>query len=270
VLPEGTFVSALPGKLIRGSSGEIVFVPASGASNVTSAPMMLLRCQKLAQIVSAWSGDVVGESSVGATISGQVFSYGSRAYLMPTVFALGLAMEESPTIAEPKSAERAKPKTPEPVRGDADPKALIEKLESRPRPRRAVDRVRTSSAEIAAVTPAASTMVTPSATSAKPTRVAASLIPEGTVLTARRGRLVRSGQDSELSFAADNGPEDHGQGPMALLACRVTERMEGAAAAYGDNIALKVSGRVTIYQGRNYLMPTMYQLVKAGDVVPQQ
>jgi len=232
--------------------------------------MTLLRCQKLAQVISAWSGDTNSGPQISATVSGQVFSYGGHAYLIPSAFALGGTSEPAVPASAPATAEPVKKKAPEPVQADADAKQLMERLESRPRPRRAVDRVRASSSETAVVTPAAPATADAPAPKAHVDRAPVSLVPEGTAMVARRGRLVRYGPDSELAFAADNGPDNAVHAPMVLLPCRVLEQMEWAAGAYGDNIAMKVSGRVMVFQGKNYLLPTMYQIMRAGDVVPQQ
>lgn len=96
------------------------------------------------------------------------------------------------------------------------------------------------------------------------------LIPDGTVVTARRGRLVRAGRGGELAFSVDSDPDSPGTPPMTLLPCRLLESIEASAAQHGENMAFLVSGRVTVFQGRNYLLPTMYKTLRTSDVVPHQ
>ena len=127
-----------------------------------------------------------------------------------------------------------------------------------------MDRVRAASAELSSSGPAATAPVS------KVDRTPLAVVPEGTQVLSRRGRLARVGTDSELAFLADNDPNSPSPGPMVLLPCRALEQLEAAAGAYGDNITLSVSGRVTVYQSRNYLLPAMYQVVRTGDVQPHQ
>jgi hypothetical protein len=46
--------------------------------------------------------------------------------------------------------------------------------------------------------------------------------------------------------------------------------MEALAATRGDDLVFRVSGRVTVYDGRNYLLPTFEQVTPPGDVIPMQ
>ncbi|MFM9958683.1 MAG: hypothetical protein ACKVZJ_11450 [Phycisphaerales bacterium] len=121
----------------------------------------------------------------------------------------------------------------------------------------------------------------------------ARLIREGTMLASRRGRLLR-GPMGELIFAPDNGTgmpraaRDPGTGgktnqnpqadaaqadpalaqsllPMRLLPCLNLQEMERLTQAHAVALEFKVSGQVFVYDGKNYLLPTMYLIEADRD-----
>ena len=51
-----------------------------------------------------------------------------------------------------------------------------------------------------------------------------------------------------------------------LLRCRMAQKLDELAASRGDDLVVQVSGRVFVYGGRNYLLPTLAQVVPKGDV----
>ena len=46
--------------------------------------------------------------------------------------------------------------------------------------------------------------------------------------------------------------------------------MEETAASRGDSLSFNVSGRVLVYEGRNYLLPAFFQVRQPGDIKPLQ
>ncbi|TVQ54894.1 MAG: hypothetical protein EA377_04575 [Phycisphaerales bacterium] len=85
------------------------------------------------------------------------------------------------------------------------------------------------------------------------------LVPEGTLVLYRRVRLARgAGGAWRVVFEADaSGQSDP---PMTLLPCLLLERLEARARRTGGREPLLISGRVTSYNGRNYLLPTSFHL----------
>lgn len=75
---------------------------------------------------------------------------------------------------------------------------------------------------------------------------------EGTLLIDRLGRLVRSDGRSEFAFSADGSTM--ADPPMVLLPNVTLTLMEDAADAAGQEVLFRVSGTVTEYRGRNYLL----------------
>jgi hypothetical protein len=245
---EGTFLPPHSGTLVRARTGDLIFLPSRLNDGPAEPAMVLMECQRLSQLDGAagapgFSGSVM--------LSGQVFVYRDRHYLMPTVFSVRAAGREP--------AEGAKPEQTPPS-PDMRAEDLIKELESRRGGPRAVD-------------PAA-----------RPERAAADaqgndetanevkgLSTEGTVLILRRGRLIRRpGEEGRFAFSFDNGPGAAAPAPMTLLPCGELQQLEGLAATRGEELVYKISGRVTVYQGRNYLLPTMHQVVPPGEIVPLQ
>lgn len=111
------------------------------------------------------------------------------------------------------------------------------------------------------------------------------LLPEGTYLIARPGRLVFSEEAGVTVFIADPvvpetiaydvrattsgarrrpphrpldarpGPRRHPPTSLILLPSRVTERIDAAMRTMGESEPIRISGRVYVHEGRNYLLP---------------
>ena len=85
------------------------------------------------------------------------------------------------------------------------------------------------------------------------------LIPEGTQVVARRGRMSR-GPRGTWWFTFDADVDGLVDPPMVLLPCLLRERMERYAERSGGRAAMLLSGRVYQYEDRNYILPTMFQI----------
>lgn len=92
------------------------------------------------------------------------------------------------------------------------------------------------------------------------------LLREGTFITNRRGRLTR-GASGDLLFTFDADARGKGEAPMSLLPCMNLASMEKVVDRGGDGITFTLSGQVFVYKGRNYVLPTLYQVNRrSGDV----
>ncbi len=238
LLPEGTFLSGRPGAIVKTPGGMYIFVPSDASPGMAKAtPMVLQWNQRLSQVAAA----IEGSDAAAASVSGQAFVYKGRQYLLLSVFS----MTRNTDIAKP--APGTQPATPD---ANADVRELIEQLDSRPSAPRAMDQ-RILTTEPTAVRGVKDTV-----------------IAEGTVITARRARLVRGPGGLTVTF--DNGPGNAGLPPMQLLPCRLLEQLESLAASRGENLTIRLSGRTTVHGGLNYLLPTMYQVIRPGDLRPIQ
>jgi hypothetical protein len=88
---------------------------------------------------------------------------------------------------------------------------------------------------------------------------------EGSVLFNKRARLTRVAS-GPLMVAFDGDSTSAAPAPMVLLRCRMAQKLDELAASRGDDLVVQVSGRVFVYGGRNYLLPTLAQVVPKGDV----
>ena len=78
------------------------------------------------------------------------------------------------------------------------------------------------------------------------------LVREGTLLVDRLGRLTKTDGRDEFAFQADGATL--GDPPMVLLPNATLALMEDAAAAAGQEVLFRVTGTVTEFRGRNYLL----------------
>jgi len=90
-------------------------------------------------------------------------------------------------------------------------------------------------------------------------------------MTARRGRVVRSGS-GESTFVVDAGTAGAvAEAPMTLLPCTNLSTIESLAERLGESATFTISGQVTVYQGRNFLLPTTCTVNRPTDqVIPNQ
>lgn len=255
--PEGAFFPSRVGRLVRTPRGDVIFAPAAIPGGRAEPPLVLQQCATLAQLLAA-----VGTAEPAVSVSGQVFVYRGRHYLLPTAFALADA---------PSTEAAPAPAPPAPILAgaeDPDPAVaeLIRELEARPGPPRAIDPA-----------PAPTDDSRPGRRNGPPGYfdaagdVAGAPAEEGALLVSRRGRLVRlAAADGRYAVAFDNDPDSPSAGVMVLLPCRALERLEGLAAQRGENVAFSVSGRVFAYEGRGYLLPVLVQPQPVGDLAPRQ
>lgn len=333
LLREGTFVTDRQGWLRPVGAERWAMVwdavrdPKTGATTV-DPPMAVLPCLKLMEmrrIVEA------RPETVTFRVSGRVLVYKGRNYLLPTFF---LTLSESGSgggaggqnLGEMSDEDRGEARKAfddlmgrsgapgEPGGADAnDPDAVLRSVDS--------------------ATPNVSIPVAPTAprektsgdggTGASMPRTGQSdnggngagmmsgegmsgqqnwkLVREGTMLTARRGRLLR-GAMGEFIFAPDNGtrvdrstkktPDNAGKagrakdaaenatapdaqaasdeaslnvGPMRLIPCLNLQEMERLTQSHAVPLEFKISGQVFVYNGRNYLLPTMYLIEADRD-----
>lgn len=290
--PEGTLLTGLVGTLVRSPMDDVIFLPDASTTDADGATvpqpnapaMVLLPTQKLAQLTAATRGL---DADTRIAITGQVFVYRDRQFLLPTTFAVRpkTAVKSTPEPAA-ESATNSNPtttakQTPTPDAKKPDPNAptptantdprvedLIRDLESMRGPARVMDPSDTTSTP-----PATPPSTSPSSDPATPAPAEASeaLTPEGTLLVNRRGRLTRSAATGgRIAIAFDNDPDSPVTGSMVVLPCSMLRSMEEVVATKSEDLAFIVSGRVLVYEGQNYLLPVLFQVRQTTDIRPQQ
>jgi hypothetical protein len=91
------------------------------------------------------------------------------------------------------------------------------------------------------------------------------LIPDGSPLVQRPGRVVHEGQWWTFVFESDH--PDHPEPPMRLLPNKSVEMMLGASKRQAGGLVFLVSGEVTVFRGDNFLLPRAAMLrADAGNL----
>lgn len=109
--------------------------------------------------------------------------------------------------------------------------------------------------------PPARQMDSTSLTSIAPGTEAALLLPEGTRIFNRRG-ILRMTDDGRPELAYDSDGQARQDAPMLVLPNQKLMQMEMANKSANGQIKFIVSGTVTVYNGRNYIL--LDKVVAAG------
>lgn len=305
LMREGTFLADRQGWLrpVGAERWAIVFDaavdPGTGQTTV-DPPMAVLPCLKtmeMRRIVEARA------ETVTFRVSGRVMVYKGRNYFLPTFFVTVAdsvpsgGSGDGPGAAQGEISEEARREAGKAFddmmgqgdtrksgssggggNGSNDPEALLRSVD-RATPNQSVPTAGGSGE-------GAWNMARPGGGMAMGEEGARKLVREGTMLTSRLGRLLR-GPAGELVFAPDNGvsaaPAGSGDaasggegnmqlGPMRLIPCLNLQEMERLTQAHPVALEFKVSGQVFVYDGKNYLLPTMYliEVDRDGNVTPGQ
>lgn len=248
-LPEGTFLIERPGRLVPAPGGRSIFIPDNEDRLPGEGPMLALPNAALDRLEITLNG-----SAPALRVSGEVFVYQDRRYLMITSFQIGPEAAPNAEPAEPdpgQSSDEGVEPTIESLLDDPEVRGLLEELEAEAPPPARVDRDQQPTAPVVATGQPAPA-------------------PDGTPVFRRSGRMVRSGSGAWL-FIFDNDTDDQlGAASMTLLPCRLLERIERDAQNRGDAAQVALSGRVYVHQGQAYLLPTMMTRVTTTGIVPMR
>jgi hypothetical protein len=91
------------------------------------------------------------------------------------------------------------------------------------------------------------------------------LVPEGSPIVERPGRIIRRGDWWTFVFESDH--PDCPEPPMRVLPCRSLELMVEAAQRETSGLVFIVSGRATVFENNNYLLPRIARLrIDSGNL----
>lgn len=90
LLREGSFMASRRGRMVRSSSGEWVFTFDSDTQGKSDPPMILMPCLNLMAMEKV--AERAGEA-LTFSISGQVFVYHAKNYLLPTMYVINRGNE---------------------------------------------------------------------------------------------------------------------------------------------------------------------------------
>lgn len=249
-LVEASAISKVTGTVVR-VKDQYYFVPDAGQRATQDGPvipgLILLPSQRLEQMAA---GLITRGDRAAGTLTAQVFNYRSRTYALVTQFAFAVAEEPVPQPEQPASTT---PTSAQPAPADDDVAAIVRDLQTATERPRALARPdqelindlpkrRTDEAE------------------------APPLVSERTMLVRKRGRLVRlASAEGRFAFAFDNDPDSPAPAPMLLHACSMLQAIEDIAGEQGDGLTFEITGRVTRFGERNYLLPEFFQVARASD-----
>ena len=157
------------------------------------------------------------------------------------------APDPAPSVPQPTPASKPDPNNP----GLNDPSVdqIIKDMDKSKTPRKVVGPANKPAPESAG----------PTSRSKPATAGRARVLREGTFLTSRRGRVVRS-SGGEWEFAFDADAQGNADPSMIIMPCLNLAGMEKIAEKSGESATFTVTGQVFVYHNRNYLLPTLYQI----------
>lgn len=267
---EGTFVSSARAQFVQGKSKRwfVVFDP--DEQGRVLPPMVMLPNLHLAAI------ERVAERSAQGTrmlVSGQVTVYHDTNYFLAAAPPLLVRAESAaPTAAKPQpvvsgasggeerdAAAEAAPSSEPAI------EAIVKRLDAAASPAAAVP-LRAAPVRVISDGPEAN--VEPAMEAERGPQ--GKLMIEGGLMSARRGRIVR-GSDGQAAFAMDNGTSGGDATPLAILPSQALMAIERIADRAGEGATYTISGEVTQYRGRPYLLIKTYRLNRASEhVMPTQ
>ena len=261
LIREGAVLNQRIGVLRRLRGGGWAFIAHSPiGERIALVLMPNTRLTEMTRMVDAAPDPIAFE------LSGQVFAYRGRNYLLASRFRATTAeTAQTAQIAQPP----ATPKTDnDPFTEQQTPSGatsiddLLAEVDDRSEPpaKAPTDRARAE------------------ASLTEDTAHGLALLREGTVISARLGRLrpstTASGSGWMLVADADaDMMEDALAGvPLLLMPCQNLQGMERLVSDFGDRLRFTVSGIVHVYDGQNYLLPTMYlvELDRSGNLTSAQ
>lgn len=253
---EGEFLIRAFGRLYRPErTDQRVFIFGEQPDGTGLRPMILQPSRTLESME-----DVTARLGDGTLIrlSGQIHTYRGQNYLLPTEF------EEA--RAEALAGDNPVPK---PLAGEGADSILDELTAMGQRPEVETTNEPELVAVPTAMNPAETRENRPRAVGRDALGRALPTRRDGEFLVKRAGRMQRSrdGRDALFVFLADD--PDSPEPPMVLLPCQLTQRMEQTVTQLGEEVVMLVSGRVHLYRGKNYLLPTILQIqVQRGNLTP--
>lgn len=105
----------------------------------------------------------------------------------------------------------------------------------------------------------------------QPERVAAPgrLLPEGTFLVDQPGRLRKAPRGAWV-FTATPTADEAPIRPVVLLPSQILGRLSRLVDGHSESTAVRLTGRLTLYRGQNYMLLTAIGEQAAGDAPPAE
>lgn len=237
LLREGGFLVKVEGEIERDAElGVHVYRPLATATGGIRRELILLPSRGLDDLVrleSVQPASARGNPTAGVyEVTGKVLVFQGRNFLLP-----GAIVPVRRADADREDASKTEPAAATPdTTIDPDDRDFASEIESRLESR------------IGAVPRSLDVL------SAPPTEPAA--LKAGTRFVQRRGRVVRDPASGIWRFVLEGTGRRGGGSSVQLLPCLELERLIRRTRQAGVGSAVLLSGVITMYQGRNYLLPT--------------
>ena len=233
LLREGGYLVRMPGEVTADTSlGVHRFRPLQVEEGGIRRELILLPSRAMDELLRLQAaqkdGSFVGDASV-FELTGRVLVYHGRNFLLADGVVV---IEQSLAEETPEAVEEQPLTTTEDDLADAIEARLEQRIGAVPR-----------SVDIAAAPLDEHT----------PSHRAGSRLQE------RRGHVVRDGSTGAWRFIFEGSRTS-----MELLPCQELERLERTTRQRAVPQAVTVSGRVTVFHGRNYLLPTAFRTAREG------
>ena len=256
LLREGSLLVDVKSRLVRDQRRGLWLLQVDPSR--TDAPAQtftLLPCTQLSEMHHL--AESASGSNLAFLVTGRIFVYRGENFLLPTHAPVVMDEPDGPPAPTPATApEASKPDSGFRLGAGDSAEEIMRNLEK-------------SSGSLAR-NPAVVTDGKP-ATAAKPGEDASeragaasqpmSVLREDSSVVSRRGKLARdSGGGGGWMFVFDADTQGLADPPVKLLPCLLLERIEDYARRLGNNSPAIMSGQVFLFNGHNYLLPTMFRI----------
>ena len=258
------------GSLLVQARGAVERAPATGwwqftlrdeADPRVKQTLGLLPCSLLDEMVRV--EESLPGHEVVFEVTGQVYVYRGRNFLLPTIapqlIEYGPPEEEAAT--EPPSADLDPSNTDED--SDANESATEAEAASSESNDDSVEDIISDLESSVGALPrsAAANANSGAATAPDGSSSASELVREQTMLLSRRGQVTRTSSGAWL-FVFDADAQGLADPPMILMPCLLLEHLEQRVWRSGSNVPVLISGRAYVFDNRNYLLPTAFQIAR--------
>ncbi|MDZ4754792.1 MAG: hypothetical protein SGJ11_09875 [Phycisphaerae bacterium] len=258
LLREGSFLARVAGRIRADEEQhEWLFVPNAIDASGLEREIVLLPNDTLGEATRIAH---LSSTPVDFEVTGQLFIYRSRNYLLASLMTPTVTVAPPPPTQPSESGSTVEPPTSdEELVADEMERRLAERIATLPRAPLSAPAVRRDVGSDAA--DGAKPATVPGAGDPSSSR---RVLAGDVRILSRRGQLVRDTATGGWRFVFDGQLADGGEPSMIVLPCLALERIEKAMRESDGAVSIVVSGSTTLFEGSNYLMPTSFRVATGG------
>jgi hypothetical protein len=255
LLREGSFIARARGRFAEDKARrEWTFTPEAVDRSGLVRTLVLLPNEVLGDAVRVAR---LAPNELEFELTGEVFLYRGRNYVLPALLT-PLAPLEPPaqvsTAPPPTSTSASGTSSPAAPALPQDEEAIARELERRLAER--LDRMPKP--------PAPQPSENAGERPADPLDGRRSEVRSDTPIQSRRGQLVRDNATGGWRFVFEGQLADGGEPSMPVLPCLALERIENSVRQSDGTLSLTVTGTTTLFEGRSYLLPSVFRVARGG------